>query len=77
MQTRKTTMKKLLILITTAFVAITLQAANFVWGNGSYDYTGPNGETDYTGGKAFLFLGTITVLCVVINSEIPSSRSVT
>ena len=53
-------MKKQLILITTAFVAITLQAANFVWGNGSYDYTGPNGETDYTGGKAFLFLGTVT-----------------
>ena len=53
-------MKKLMIVASAITMACSLQAANFIWGNGTYDYTGPNGETDYTGGKAFLFLGTVT-----------------
>ena len=53
-------MKKVLITATVSIMACALHAASFVWGNGSYDYTGPNGEADYTDGKAFLFLGTVT-----------------
>ena len=51
---------KTLIAVATTIVACSLQASSFIWGNGSFDYTGPNGETDYTDGKAFLFLGTVT-----------------
>ena len=53
-------MKKLMIVASAIMMACSLQSASFIWGNGTYDYTGPNGEADYTGGKVFLFLGTVT-----------------
>lgn len=59
-QQRKTTMKKLMVVASAIVMASALHASSFIWGNQSFDYTGPNGESDYTGGKAFLFLGTVT-----------------
>ena len=50
-------------------MACSLQAASFTWGNQSYDYTGPNGEADYDGGKAFLFLGTVTASATGFNTS--------
>ena len=50
-------------------MARSLHAASFTWGNGSFDYTGPNGEADYDGGKAFLFLGTVTAGATAFDSS--------
>lgn len=40
-------------------VACAANAANFVWGNASYDYTDKDGNA-LTTGTAFLYLGTVT-----------------
>ena len=61
-------MKKILIIAATIVVAITANAASYSWGLASFDYTGPDGsgyDADlggnfWSGGTAFLYLGTVT-----------------
>ena len=61
-------MKKLMILASAAALACVANAGSCVWGFTGYDYLGPNGEgwnSDYemnlfSGGKAFLYYGTVT-----------------
>ena len=58
-------MKKLIICASILLVACAVNAASFVWGFGAGDYEDINGNRDstygvYTGGKAFLYLGTVT-----------------
>lgn len=58
-------MKKLIACASVALAACAVNAASFVWGFGAGDYEDINGDRDstygvYTGGKAFLFLGTVT-----------------
>ena len=62
-------MKKLIVVASAIVMACSLHASSFAWGNQSYDYTGPNGEADYTGGKAFLFLGTVTASETAFNTS--------
>lgn len=62
-------MKKLMIVASAITMACSLQAASFIWGNCSFDYTGPNGEADYDGGKAFLFLGTVTASATAFDTS--------
>ena len=67
--TKEKTMKKLMVVASAIVMACSLHAANFIWGNQSFDYTGPNGEADYTGGKAFLFLGTVTASATAFDTS--------
>ena len=52
-------MKKLMIVLAAFTVACAANAASFVWGNASYDYTDKDGNA-LTTGTAFLYLGTVT-----------------
>ena len=60
-------MKKLLIAIAALAIGVSANAATYCWGLSSYDYLGPDGsgyDADegmnlYSGGTAFLYLGTI------------------
>ncbi len=60
-------MKKLLITIAALAIGLSLNAASYHWGLQSYDYLGPDGsgyDADlggnfYSGGTAFLYLGTV------------------
>lgn len=52
-------MKKIIIALAIFTVACAVNAAEFVWGNASYDYTDKDGA-DLTTGTAFLYLGTVT-----------------
>ena len=57
-------MKKLIMLTSVVMTACALNAAQYVWGFGAGDYEDINGDRDatygvYTGGKAFLYLGTV------------------
>ena len=58
-------MKQLMILAAATAMACTVNAASYVWGFGAGDYEDINGNRDdtlgvYAGGKAFLYLGTVT-----------------
>lgn len=53
------------MLTSVVMTACALNAAQYVWGFGAGDYEDINGDRDatygvYTGGKAFLYLGTVT-----------------
>ena len=60
-------MKKLLIAAATLVIGLSVNAATYCWGLVSYDYLGPDGSgysvaddmNLYSGGTAFLYLGTI------------------
>ena len=60
-------MKKLLITIAALAIGLSLNAASYHWGLQSYEYLGPDGsgyDSDlggnfYSGGTAFLYLGTV------------------
>ena len=52
-------MRKILIALAAFTVACAVNAAEFVWGNASYDYTDKDGAELITG-TAFLYLGTVT-----------------
>ena len=62
-------MKKLLIVAAAITMACSIHAASFTWGNGSFDYSVPNGEADYDAGKAFLYLGTVTADSSAFNTS--------
>ena len=58
-------MKKLMMFASVVIAACALNASQYVWGFGAGDYEDINGNRDdtlgvYAGGKAFLFLGTVT-----------------
>ena len=58
-------MKKMITCATVVLAACAVHAASFVWGFGAGDYEDINGGRDdtfgvYTGGKAYLYLGTVT-----------------
>lgn len=58
-------MKKLMMFASVVMAACVLNAAQYAWGFGAGDYEDINGNRDdtygvYTGGKVFLYLGTVT-----------------
>lgn len=58
-------MRKLIMLASAIMAACALNASQYIWGFGAGDYEDINGGRDdtlgvYTGGKAFLYLGTVT-----------------
>ena len=69
-------MKKLMIACAIVASAAFANAAEYNWGLGSYDFTGPNGEVGdisglgfnaYADGYAFLYLGEITATSTAFN----------
>lgn len=58
-------MKKLMILAVATAMTCVVNASSYIWGFGAGDYEDINGNRDdtlgvYAGGKAFLYLGTVT-----------------
>ena len=58
-------MKKLMILAAATVMTCAVNASSYIWGFGAGDYEDINGNRDdvlgvYAGGKAFLYLGTVT-----------------